>query len=207
MIAPSSCASCMWAMACSALVMTSYVTYAVPRLKLTVNYLCQPSSLNCSTHFRLLACLLARLHCLFIGISTSLISPYDPKISLTCASVTFLVSFSTTIFALRWGGVGLRRERGGVCEVLRGAGDRLRGRKGVRERDRDARGVIERRGVRLRDGDLEDMLSVLIWMCVDVIVLGAFVCFSLETAHGPTAVVSRDGLLYVSDHQDHQDHH
>ena len=73
--------------------------------------------------------------------------------------MTFFVSFSTTIFALRCGGVGLRRERGGVCEVLRGAGDRLRGRDGVRERDLDARGVMERRGV--RDADLEDIFRVL----------------------------------------------
>ena len=72
----------------------------------------------------------------------------------------FFVSFSTTIFALRCGGVGLRRDRGGVREVLRGLSDRLRGRESVRERDLEARGVMERRGV--RDGDLEDMVRVVL---------------------------------------------
>lgn len=90
--------------------------------------------------------------------STSRSSPYTPKISRRCASVTFFVSFSTTILALRCGGAGLRvalrSERVGVCEVRRGLRERLRVREGVRERDREAdRGVIERRGV--REGGLD----------------------------------------------------
>ena len=36
-------------------------------------------------------------HCLFIGMSSSRIGPYAPKISLRWDSFTFLVSFSTTI--------------------------------------------------------------------------------------------------------------
>ena len=40
------------------------------------------------------------VHCLFIGRSRDSICPYEPNISLRCASVTFLVSFSTTIFEL-----------------------------------------------------------------------------------------------------------
>jgi len=46
--APSSCASCMCAMACSALVTTSYVTYAVPRLKLTISSVSQAGLTVCA---------------------------------------------------------------------------------------------------------------------------------------------------------------
>jgi hypothetical protein len=100
------------------------------------------------------------LHCLFMGISTSLSSPYTPKISRRCASVTFLVSFSTTIFALRCGGGGLR-------SALRGDRDRLGERdarcgRGERDGEREAvRGVMERRGVRDRDLDGDGMVVIL----------------------------------------------
>lgn len=40
------------------------------------------------------------LQCLFMGKSTSLIIPYLPNISFKCPWLTFLVSFSTTIFVL-----------------------------------------------------------------------------------------------------------
>lgn len=38
------------------------------------------------------------LHCLFMGISRSRIWPYWPNISERCSTLTFLVSFSTTIY-------------------------------------------------------------------------------------------------------------
>ena len=41
----------------------------------------------------------ADLHCLFIGRSSSRMGPYAPKISRKWLSLTFLVSFSTTIYA------------------------------------------------------------------------------------------------------------
>ena len=82
--APSSCASCMCAIALSANFGLEKTTYAMPRFV---------------------------MNCLFIGISTSVMSPYVPKISRRWFSLTFLVSFSTTILALR-GPDGLReRER------------------------------------------------------------------------------------------------
>lgn len=109
-----------------------------------------------------------------MGRSTSRSGPYAPKISLRWFSLTFFVSFSTTIFELWVGGLlgrGERllpskwelRSRPPFSRSL-GLGERL----GDLERERDAeRGVIERRsserGVRvldrpretLREGDLE----------------------------------------------------
>ena len=79
-----------------------------------------------------------------MGKSTSRIVPYTPNISRKCASLTFFVSFSTTIFELRGGG-GLLR-----------AGLRLLLLDGLRDGllDRDSeRGVIDRLGV--AEGDLE----------------------------------------------------
>lgn len=77
--------------------------------------------------------------------------------------MTFLVSFSTTIFALRCAVVGEPlRERGlrdvPRCEAARG-GVRDRLRYGEREREAE-RGVIDRRGV--REGDLEGMAELVI---------------------------------------------
>jgi len=77
--------------------------------------------------------------------------------------VTFLVSFSTTIFALRCADAGEPpRERGLPdairCETARG-GVRDRLRYGEREWEAE-RGVIERRGV--REGDLESMMELAI---------------------------------------------
>ena len=48
------------------------------------------------------------LHCRFIGISTSRTAPYMPNISRKWFSLTFFVSFSTTIFELLGGPAGLR---------------------------------------------------------------------------------------------------
>ena len=72
--APSSCASCMCAIALSAPSGDAYTTYARPLLV---------------------------MNCLFIGISSSAMSPYEPKISRRWFLLTFLVSFSITIFELR----------------------------------------------------------------------------------------------------------
>lgn len=49
------------------------------------------------------------MNCLFIGISNSEMSPYEPKISRKCPWCTFFVSFSITIFELR--GPEVLRER------------------------------------------------------------------------------------------------
>lgn len=73
-----------------------------------------------------------RIHCRFIGKSTSLNTPYAPNISRKCSSLTFLVSFSTTIFELLGGGLLLRRIGG-----LRGLRLALRLLLRVRLRDRE----------------------------------------------------------------------
>lgn len=90
--------------------------------------------------------------------------PYEPNISRRCASVTFFVSFSTTILALRRGDAGEPlRERGlrdaMRCDVARG-GVRERLRYGERERETE-RGVMERRGV--REGDLDGIARRINW--------------------------------------------
>lgn len=89
-------------------------------------------------------------------------SPYTPKISRKCASVTFFVSFSTTIFALRCVGGGLRslefrgeRDRVGERDMRRGSGER--------DNEREERGVMERRGVRERDLDGDGMISIVLY--------------------------------------------
>jgi hypothetical protein len=69
-LAPSNCASCIFAIARSASSISSYMMYAVPRLTLKVG---------------------------FMGMRRSLMTPYLPKISRTWSSLTFLVSASTTI--------------------------------------------------------------------------------------------------------------
>ncbi len=73
MTAPSNWASCMCAIADSELAAVSYTMYAVPRLVMNWR---------------------------FIGTSMDWMRPYEPKISCRCASVTFLVNFSTTILEL-----------------------------------------------------------------------------------------------------------
>lgn len=72
--APSSCASCMCAIALSAPSGDAYTTYASP---------------------------LFVMNCLFIGISRPVMSPYEPKISRRWPWLTFLVSFSITTLELR----------------------------------------------------------------------------------------------------------
>ena len=81
--APSSCASCICAIALSACDGCVKRIYAIP---------------------------LFIINCGFIGISSSVMVPYVLKISRKCASWTFLVSFSMTILALfgSAGGEGLR---------------------------------------------------------------------------------------------------
>jgi hypothetical protein len=69
-LAPSNCASCIFAIARSASSISSYMMYAVPRLTLNVG---------------------------FMGMRRSLMTPYLPKISRMWSSLTFLVSASTTI--------------------------------------------------------------------------------------------------------------
>lgn len=75
--------------------------------------------------------------------------------------MTFLVSFSTTIFALRCADAGEPLGDRGLrdmirCETARG-GVRDRLRYGEREWEAE-RGVIDRRGV--REGDLEGMMEL-----------------------------------------------
>ena len=87
MIAPSSCASCMCEIAASASGVSVKVMNAVPRFVMTG--LVSFTSLTWGREFE---------HCLFIGNSRSRMGPYAPNISRRCASLTFLVSFSTIIY-------------------------------------------------------------------------------------------------------------
>jgi hypothetical protein len=97
------------------------------------------------------------MKCLFMGISRSSISPYVLKISRRCASLTFLVSFSMTIFALR-----------GIAGAGEGEALSLLERALERERDRDCAsssrmGVGERPRETLRAACGEDIVGAEVW--------------------------------------------
>jgi len=73
--------------------------YAVPRFVLTVVMMLAPVSKMMHIEERKKSS-----QVLFIGISTLCTAPYTPNISRKWFSVTFFVSFSTTIFAFFGGG-------------------------------------------------------------------------------------------------------